>query len=216
MLVDIGVGDDGEVLKSKGFGVVQTVIDIVVHRVSVELGRNDIERLCRQCDIKGICSRTHGEHKPAGCHEIPDTVHHTQLQLTHLLKPEPCGHLFSSLYLFNIPGLILVGSPELAVLSCKIFMMEMKPVILCKLPGEHFLIVDLVVCDFCSVQCERHSGIPGLCSRGSIDRNRAIRLQVDHLHINSWILHLPKDGLRLTCADSFYTHIPESRFPNYI
>src|SRR5690625_2774505 len=130
MLVDIVVRDDGEVLKRKGFGVVQTIIEVVVNRVSVELGRKDIERLSCQGDIKGIGSRAHGEHKPAGCHEIPDTVDHSELQLTHFLKSEPCGHLFSSLHLFNIPGLILVGSPELAVLPCKIFMMEMKPVIL--------------------------------------------------------------------------------------
>src|SRR5690625_3948198 len=130
MLVDIGVRDDGEVLKSKGLGVVQTFIDVVVHRVSVEMGRNDSESLCCHGDIKGTASRAHGEHKPAGCHELPDTVDHSELQLTHFFKSEPCGHLFSSLHLFNIPGLILVGSPELAVLPCKIFMMEMKPVIL--------------------------------------------------------------------------------------
>src|SRR5690625_6849009 len=117
MLVDIGVRDDGEVLKSKGFGVVQTFIDVVVHRVSVELGRNDIERLSCQGDIKGIGSRAHGEHKPAGCHEIPDTVEHSELQLTHFLKSEPYGHLFSLLYLINIPWLILLGISDIADLS---------------------------------------------------------------------------------------------------
>src|SRR5690625_5263636 len=127
MLVAIGVRDDGEVLKSKGFGVVQTFIDVVVHRVSVELGRNDIARLSCQGDIKGIGCRAHCEHKPAGGHEIPDTVDHSGLQLTHLLKSEPCGHLYSSLHLFTTPGLILVGSTEIAVLRSKISLMEMKP-----------------------------------------------------------------------------------------
>src|SRR5690625_1378767 len=98
--------------------------------VSVEMGRYDFEGLSCQGDIKGIGLRAHRDDKPAGCHAITDTVDHSELQLTHFLQSEPCGYLFSSLHLFNIPGLILVGSPDLAVLPCKIFMMEMKPVIL--------------------------------------------------------------------------------------
>ena len=177
--------------------VVQLIGCSSANRVAIIHYIANVNAIGSQCHIVTIRSRAHGKHITATGHKFADFFYHGQLQLRHFIKTMSlsCRLLLTNILL--VPGEMTVSRPKLAILSCKIFMMKVKPIISWQYAFEHIVVINHIIRNLRISKHQSDRIIPREFVFWRINRNTRHLLKLHFIHIHSHISHFGEYGAGL-------------------
>ena len=201
VLVLVRVAHELEVLKGQAAVEIELGLGRRVGRVAVVHGFYQVHAQAGQGNVVAVGGRAHGKQEAATRHKFLHFHGHRGFHLAHLGKAVALGGGFGVAHLLLVPGVAAVGGVELAVLAREIFVVQVQPVVLGELAGQHLVVVNLGVGNFRVGQHHGHGIVPGLFAFGGVHRNFGHFLQLHHVHVGVGVGYLLQDSGVLRLAD---------------
>ena len=158
-----------EILKGQGAVVVELALGGGVGGVAVVHALGHIQAQAGQGDIVGVGGRAHGEQEPAAGDKLLHFHGFGGFHLAHLAEIVALGGGLGLALLLLVPGRVAVDGVKLAVLTRKILVVQVQPVVLRQHAGQHLIVVNLIVGDFGVGEHHRHGVVPGLLALGGVN-----------------------------------------------
>ena len=103
--------------------------EVGIGSIAVKHTLTNISIGCRQGNIKSISTGAHSKQETATCAKIADVTGHGQFHLRYLFKAKLAGHLLLPFHIIIIPLCKTESTVKLTVLTCKILMVQVQPII---------------------------------------------------------------------------------------
>ena len=172
-----------EVLEGERAREIELLLRVGVERIAVVVAVGDVDADRGERDVVGVGRRAHAEHEAAAADVVLDGERHRALELRHLVEAELGRHRLLHPILVLVPGEVVIGGVELAVLGGEVLVVEVEPVVLLEVPAQHLLVPELGVGDVGVLERQRHRVVPGRRVGRDVDGDPRGLLQHHRLHV---------------------------------
>ena len=184
---------DDKVLESQCVIKIQLRLRVRVSPIAVVHLRANVHAVSRQSHVVTVGCRTHRKHKTATCHELSNPFCYCQFTLRDFRKTERFRQSFAAFLVLPIPRCVGITAVKFAVLTRKIFVMQVQPVIQGEFSFQNFAVINDFVGNFGIRQDHRYGIVPRLnfltfCIKlRRINRNLRRDFELNIVHIHLWI-----------------------------